>query len=432
LVWSESSIDGSVSLLLLIVNALDLLYIPIVLISAPIWMRKKREGWNQRFGHIESMFKSSGSDSSINRVMLHAVSVGEVNALRSLVPDLASQANVIVATTTDTGLKQAQSLFGKLDRCEVVRYPLDCSWMVKRFLDVIKPDVVGLVELEVWPNFIKACTKRDIPIGIINGRLSARSFKGYRKLRALLSPTFRRLAFACVQDQDYADRIGAMGVAKERIAITGSMKWDSVDASVHTEPSARVIEIGDAMGIDRSKPVVVAGSTGPGEEAMLHKALPGDIQLVLAPRKTERFNEAGEAVTGCVRRSAGECKPGSTRFMLDTIGELSSVYELADIVIIGRSFFDLYGSDPVEPAAMGKAVLIGPANSDFQHAMEALISADAIQVVDRQMVGEAVKSLLDDARLREEMGKRARACVIAQQGASKKHLQVLLDSCIGA
>ncbi len=359
--------------------------------------------------------------------MLHAVSVGEVNALRALVPLLVEQADVIVSVTTDTGLKQAQSLFGTIEHCEVVRYPLDCSWMVKRFLDAVRPDVVGLVELEVWPNFIKGCVQRGIPVGIINGRLSARSFKGYRRFRFFIGPTFRRLGFACVQDQSYADRIEAMGVPSDWIEITGSMKWDSVDASVHAGPCAKAIEIAEAMGIDRHKPIVVAGSTGPGEEALFDQAIPDDVQLVIAPRKVERFGEAADAVPGCVRRSTGEYRAGATRFVLDTIGELSAVYELADVVIIGRSFFDLYGSDPIEPAALGKPVVIGPAHSDFAQAMEVLLEGQAVQVVDRQEVGAAVRALLGDKLAREAMGQRARDCVLGQQGASSRHIEVLLS-----
>lgn len=407
-------------------NLLDLLYIPLGVLALPVIMRKKRGGWEQRFGHVEPMLKRSAESSSRVRVMLHAVSVGEVNALRSLVPELVKQADVIVSVTTDTGLRQAQALFGEIEAVDVVRYPLDCSWMVKRFLDSVKPDVVGLVELEVWPNFIKLSSKRGIPIGIINGRLSVRSYKGYRKIRFLLRSTFARLSFACVQDQEYCERIQAMGTASDRVSITGSMKWDSVDVSVHSEPSAKAIEIADAMGIDRSKLIVVAGSTGPGEEALLHEGCPDDVQLVIAPRKTERFDEAAQAVEGCVRRSANECKPGSSRFLLDTIGELSAMYELADVVVIGRSFFDLYGSDPIEPAALGKAVVIGAAHSDFLQAMGVLVKADAIQVVDRQGVGDAIVKLLGDEALREAMGQRARACVLSQQGASQRHQDVLL------
>ncbi len=408
-------------------NVLDLLYIPLGLVAAPFVMRKKRAGWDQRIGHVSAMLKEHSSASGKPRIMLHAVSVGEVNALRSLVPELSQRAHVIVSATTDTGLAHAQSLFGSLDSCDVVRYPLDCSWMVRRFLDTVQPDVVGLVELEVWPNFIKACTKRCVPIGIINGRLSARSFKGYRKIRFLLRSTFGRLCFVCAQDEQYSDRLSAMGVHLDRLSVTGTMKWDAVDASAHTQPSEKAIEIASAMGIDLSKPLIVAGSTGPGEEAMLHAAVPEDVQLLMAPRKVDRFQEAGDAVSGCVRRSTGEQKPGATRFVLDTIGELSAIYELADIVIIGRSFFDLYGSDPVEPAAMGKPVLIGPANSDFDQAMRVLLDGDAIQVVGRHEVKAVIEGLLDDPGRRSAMGQRAQACVRAQQGASGRHLEVLMS-----
>ncbi len=407
-------------------NLLDLLYIPLGLLAAPIWMRKKRSGWDQRVGHVEQMLQRPACESTRARVLLHAVSVGEVNALRALVPMLVEQADVIVSVTTDTGLKQGQSLFGEIEHCEVVRYPLDCSWMVRRFLDTVKPDVVGLVELEVWPNFIKACVKRGVPIGVINGRLSARSFKGYRRFRFFIGPTFRRLNFVCVQDQAYADRVRAMGVSRDRIEITGSMKWDSVDASVHAQPCAKAIEIAESMGMYRDKPMVVAGSTGPGEEALLDQAIADDVQLVIAPRKVERFDEAADAVPGCVRRSTGQCRPGATRFVLDTIGELSAVYELADVVVIGRSFFDLYGSDLIEPAALGKPVVIGPAHLDFAKVVGVLLEWDAIHVVDRQEVGQAVAGLLEDEALREAMGQRARDCVLGQQGASKSHLKVLL------
>ncbi|MFG0313388.1 MAG: 3-deoxy-D-manno-octulosonic acid transferase, partial [Phycisphaerales bacterium] len=237
-------------------NLLDLLYIPLGLATAPFWLRKRREGWDQRFGHVRAMFDDSSLDPTRPRVMLHSVSVGEVNALRAIVPMLADSAEVFVSTTTDTGLARAQSLFGDMSRVHVVRYPLDCSWMVKRFLGSVRPDVVGLVELEVWPNFIKICESRGIPIGIINGRISSRSYKGYRRLRALLRPTFARLCFACVQDQDYADRIAAMGTPDDRIRITGTMKWDSVRADHGSQPGERAQQIAGEMGVDLERPVV--------------------------------------------------------------------------------------------------------------------------------------------------------------------------------
>lgn len=403
-------------------NLLDLIYLPVALVTAPMWMRKQRSGWGERFGDVRSML----SDPDVGdrpTIMLHAVSVGEINALRDLIPRLTPEARVVVSVTTDTGLARARALYS--GSCEVVRYPLDTSWSVKRFLDTVRPDVVGLVELEVWPNFVKACTARGIAIGIINGRLSARSFKGYRKIRAFLKPTFGRLSFVCAQDGSYAERLSAMGARDVR--ITGSMKWDAVRTDADG-PSDSALTLAREMGLDPSRPIVVGGSTAQGEEALLHGAVPQDVQLVCAPRKPERFDDAAAALPGCVRRSTRETRPGATRFLLDTIGELSTLYELADVVVIGRSFGDLHGSDPLEPAGLGKAVLIGPAHSDFTHQVETLRGADAIGVVDRSELGTRIGLLLGDPSLRSAMGERACACVRANQGASAEHARVLLDA----
>lgn len=410
------------------VNLLDCIYIPLGLITAPLWMRKRRDGWDQRFGRVAGMFDALCIDSQRPRVMLHAVSVGEVNALRAIVPLLTRESTVFVSTTTDTGLARARSLFGDAEHTQVVRYPLDCSWMVDRFLDEVRPDVVGLVELEVWPNFIKRCVSRGIPVGLINGRLSARSFKGYRKIRPFLRPTFRRLSFACVQDQAYKDRITAMGAQADRVRITGTMKWDSISTEPVDEPSERARTIAHEMGVDLERPLVVAGSTGPTEESLMHESVPGEVQLIIAPRKTERFDEAADSVPRAVRRSNGKrASPGTNRFILDTIGELSSVYELADIVVMGRSFNDQFGSDPIEPAALGKPVIIGFRYGDFESAVGLLLAEDAIRIETRESLRDAIRQLLDDPAQREAMGQSAQACVRAQQGASEEHARVLLE-----
>ncbi|MCA9303264.1 MAG: hypothetical protein KC996_04000 [Phycisphaerales bacterium] len=407
-------------------NLLDLIYVPLGVLSAPLWARKKRNGWGERFGRVEHMLRHKPGHGL--RVMLHAVSVGEVNALRALVDRLVEDPKiecVIVSTTTDTGLARAKMLFGEC--CEVVRYPLDCSWMVRRFLDAVQPSVIGLVELEVWPNFVKLSVRRDIPVCVINGRLSARSFKGYRKIRPLLKRTFARLRVCCVQDEEYAERFRAMG-AKD-VRVTDSMKWDSVDTQRAAGGATdRAYSIALAMGLDLTKPILVAGSTGPGEEALLHAACPEGAQLVCAPRKPERFDEAAAAMPGCVRRSAEMPAPsGTVRFLLDTIGELSSVYELADVVVVGRSFGDLYGSDPIEPAALGKPVVIGPSHSDFETAVRALLKADAISVADRDGLRKELVRLFRHPAGGKTMGERAQACVRTHQGATGRHHALLVE-----
>lgn len=405
-------------------NLIDVGYLVGAAVLSPVWARKKRAGWGERFGHIGPMVTRGSTSGERPRVVLHAVSVGEVAACRGLVPLLGERAEVIVSVTTDTGLARARALYA--DVCDVVRTPLDFSWAVRRFLDFTRPDVLGLVELEVWPNLVRQCRVRGVAVGVVNGRLSERSFTGYRRGRAVIGPSFRRLDFAAVQDEAYAARFRAMGMAPERVTVTGSMKWDAVEVVEGSARTEGALALAGALGLDVSRPIVVAGSTAPGEEALLHAAVPGDVQLVCAPRKPEWFDQAAAAMPGCVRRSAGVTHAGATRFVLDSIGELSTLYRAADVVVIGRSFGGLYGSDPMEPAGLGVPVLIGPEHADFAAGVAMLEVAGGIRVVDRAGLAGAVAGLLADASARRAMGENARACVRAQQGASARHADLLM------
>lgn len=446
-------------------NLLDALYLPAAVVTAPWWARKARGGWPERFGKIDEL---PPAPAGRKRILLHAVSVGEVNALRTLVPMLARHADVVVSVTTDTGLARAQALFaadpatpGRSPAATVVRYPLDFSPAVKRFLDAVKPDAVGLVELELWPNFVAECGSRGIPMCVVNGRLSARSFRGYQRFRPFFASTFGALDFAAVQDAAYAERFEAMGVRADRVRITGSMKWDSVSLDT-TVPGAN--ELAASLGIDRTRPLIVGGSTGPlpgpsahalyhankgrfvtlsareaarlGEEGLLHATCPEGSQLLCAPRKPERFVEAFAALGGearCTRRSVTKNTPvppaahQHDRFLLDTIGELRAAYSLADIAVIGRSFGELHGSDPIEPIALGKPTLIGPRYGDFESIVETFRAAGAIQVVDSPDLHTAIASLLADPARRAAMAEAGRACVRDNQGATARHAQMLLD-----
>lgn len=402
-------------------NTLDILYSAAGIALSPLWARKPRSGWAERFGRTPPIPRNQVDRA---RVMVHAVSVGEVNALRGLVPALARRCEVVVSASTDTGLARAKELYSAI--AHVVRYPLDFSASVSRFLEAINPDAVGLVELEVWPNFIAECGRRDIPVGVINGRLSPRSFRGYRRIRRVIGPTFSRLAFAAAQDSDYAERFVAMGVPRERCTVTGSMKWDAVKIE-DAVPGAEDLAV--SLGIDRRRPLVVAGSTGPGEERLFHASCSADVQLLCAPRKPERFDEAAEAMPGCVRRSrtrSGEAPAfGARRFLLDTIGELRLAYSLADVVVMGRSFGDLHGSDPVEPVALGKPTIIGPAYGDFLSAVDALREAGAIVVSSRESLASDIANLLGDALRREALAVAGRQCVHRHQGATTRHEELL-------
>lgn len=406
-------------------TAMDLGYLLLAGLTAPWWVRKPRSGWAERFGRMESLGQPDRP-----RVLLHAVSVGEVASLRPVVPVLAEHAEVVIAATTDTGIARARELYG--DSHAVVRYPIDASWAVARFLDAVRPDAVGLVELEIWPQFLRACARRGTPVGVISGRISERSFRGYMRARALLRRSFARLSAAGAQDDAVLERFRALGTPGDRCSVTGSIKWDAVPlVEQDAEGDARASALAGAMGIDRDRPVIVAGSTAPGEEALLHKACPAGVQLVCAPRKPERFDDAAAALPGCTRRSAGEQRPGD-RFLLDTIGELGTAYRLADVVVLGRSFgplegVKLHGSDPAEPAALGRPVVIGERFGDFRVTVNALRDAGGLVVAGRDGLATVLADLIADGEKRTRMGEASAACVAANRGAAARNARLLLD-----
>ncbi len=408
------------------------------MVTVPWWARKTRGDWPGRFGKIAAVpdrvidgnGDPRGRDGRGGRLLIHAVSVGEVSALRELIPRLTAEAQVILSVGTDTGIKRARELFGSV--CDIARYPLDFSWSVRRFLDATRPDAVALVELEVWPNFVRACHGRGVPVCVINGRLSPKSFRGYQRLRRWLRPTFASLEFAAVQDAAYAARFEAMGVDAGRCLLTGSMKWDTARIEDGL-PGAD--ELAREMGIDRSRPLIVAGSTGPEEEALLHGACPEGAQLLCAPRKPERFNEAAAAMPGCARRSAGSTQGTAhsthggrrDRFLLDTIGELRKAYALADVVVIGRTFVDLHGSDPIEPIGLGKATVMGPSVTNFASIVETFERTGGLVRATRGSLAGVLRDLLSNPGRCAGIAERGRSCIREQQGASERHAELLLS-----
>lgn len=410
---------------------LDLLYIPLAAATAPWWARKARSGWGERFGRIDVLPEKRPG---MPRVLLHAVSVGEVSTLRGLVPMLCEAGvEVVVSASTDTGLARARALYGTMPGVFVVRYALDFSPAVDRFLSAVRPDAVALVELEVWPNFIRACEARAVPVLVINGRLSARSFKGYSRLRRFFAGTFSRLSLACVQDADYAARFEHMGVERSRVRITGSMKWDATPIVPPGEHVPGANDLAAALGIDRSRPLIVAGSTAPTpgscEEALLHAACPPGVQLLCAPRKPEHYDTAFAALGGparCARRSTGTRATNADRFLLDTIGELRLAYALADVVVVGRTFGDLGGSDPIEPISLSRPTIVGPAVSNFESVVRAFKDAGAIQQCSAADLPATISALLSDRDRAARLVDSGLACIRAQQGATRRHADAIL------
>jgi 3-deoxy-D-manno-octulosonic-acid transferase len=410
----------------------DILFLLVVIITFPVWgfklwrTGKWKTDWAGRFGKTD--FKPDGRPV----LLVHCVSVGETNAVRQMIDHIdrisQSKVRVVISVTTDTGIARARQLYEP--KHTVVRYPLDIGFSVRRFLDTVQPASVALTELEVWPNFVKLCSQRNIPVNIVNGRLSARSFKNYRKIRCFIGPTFRRLGKVSAQTQAYADRFIFMGTDPANVTVGDTMKWDTANVDPIV-PGAE--DLAREMGIDITGkiPLIVAGSIAPGEDELLLKACPQNAQLLMAPRKPELFADIEKIAPGIIRRTAhgpGTLRPvdGSRLFFLDTIGELKKAYSLADVVVVGRSFLGLYGSDMMEPVALGKPTLVGPFHSDFQETVEALTQAQGIIVTDDP--GKTIRELLADPIRAKQLADNGRRAIIQRQGASLRNAQMLLNT----
>jgi len=400
-------------------NLLDLAYAPLALAALPRLLGKRRGGWGARLGKGPALPPAGRP-----RLLVCAVSLGEVNLLRPFESawagsDLEARADLVIASTTDTGYARAVELFG--DRRSVVRYPLDFSWCVRRVLGRVRPDAVALVELELWPNFLAACRRRSVPVAVFNGRLSDRSTPRYRRFGFVTRRWFGGLAAVGAQDERSAARFRELG--SPRVETTGNMKWDAAPEP----PAALVLELKSRLGLDRgSEPLVVAGSTEPGEPALLDAALPAGARLLVAPRRPEWFEGAAAELPGAARWSRPDTDGGEAgdgrRFVLDALGKLSAAYALADVVVLGRSFGERHGSDPMEPASLGKPVLIGPAHADFRQAVDDLRGAGALSVVTREELGPALRELIEDEAARGRMASAAREASAARRGAAARHL----------
>lgn len=414
-----------------------LVYLPIALYNAFV-LGKNRTGWAQRFGRLPAFA------SSPRRVWLHAVSLGEVNATPRLIKLLLEQepdASMVISTTTDTGYRRALELYGA-DR--VFRFPLDFSWIMRRVFRDLAPAMIVLVELEVWPNMVAEAARRGVPIVVVNGRLTERSARRLARLKSAMRRVFSRLTWVCAQDETIAARFRALGVDPQRIEVTGSVKWDTAVVADRVEGDA---ELALALGLDRTRPIWVCGSTGPGEEALLLDAY-GELlksvdpgrhpRLILIPRKPERFEEVAGLIASrghhCVRRTAHP--NGSTPAILertsvilgDTMGELRAFYSLSDVVFIGRSLVPMGGSDPMEAAGLGKPMIIGPHTDNFRQPVEVLVAAGAMAVAENvAALTDLVRSLLAEPGELALRGRRGQMVVKVNQGATARTVTRLLE-----
>ncbi|MEY2795806.1 MAG: 3-deoxy-D-manno-octulosonic acid transferase [Planctomycetota bacterium] len=402
----------------------DLAYFLAALITSPFWLirlwwtGKLRTDWKARLGEGVIHPRTERA-----RVLIHGVSVGEVNAIRGLVARLANdrlRPEIFVSSTTDTGFKRAESLFAKSH--QVVRTPFDFTFAMRHWLDRVQPDVIVLVELELWPNMTRLAEARGIPVVVVNGRLSDRSIRRYRRVERFVRGMFERATIVLAQNRASADRFAELGAPE--VLVTGNMKWDSIEIEDEV-PGSR--QFREEFGIPRGVPLIVAGSTEPGEEVLLRDALPEGARLLIAPRKPEWFDGVCANLPGCVRRSRKEQGNAETRyFVLDTIGELRMAYALADVVVMGRSFGKLYGSDPIEPASLGKPVVIGPRVADFRDVVQAFVKYGGIAQVEAGALKSTLAELVADPQKRAEIAFRGREAIRREQGGTSRTSEVLL------
>ncbi len=427
----------------------DACYLAALVAMAPLmayraWTTGKyRAGWAERLGRVPYL------PAGRRRVWVHAVSVGEMNAVRGLIqawraadPGL----DVVVSTTTDTGQARARQLFPEL---LVIRWPLDLSWCVMRALGRIAPSMVVLVELEVWYQFATLAAARGIGVAVINGRLSKRSVDRFHLVGWLVRRMFRSLAWVGAQDEVYGERFRYVGVPSERVSVTGSLKWDTAEI---TDRVPGTDQLAAAMGLDGPDPVWVCGSTGPGEEAVILEAFGRlrpehpDLRLAIVPRKPERFDEVAGLIRGagfeCLRRSRNPegGRPAAQTSCVrlgDSMGELRKFYCLADVVLVGRSLAAMGGSDAMEVAALCKPMISGPHNENFADVATQLKQAGAMTVLNADLaepsaaasqVAEAVHRLLQDTSAARRMGLAGLETVRRNRGATGRTLTCLTET----
>ena len=415
---------------------LDSLYLLAAAVLSPVVVyrmirrNRYRTGWGQRFGKI------SRKNPTKKCIWLHAVSVGEVNATKTIVKELENRFQdfeIVISTITDTGFARATALFGQ--RLQVFYFPLDFSWIVTRAFRNVCPSLCLLVELEVWPNFVQIARQLNVPVVVVNGRISDKSFAAYKKISPIAEKIFRNISLVLAQTDQYARRFAQIGCPDERIIVTGSLKYDTAQVTNKVEGCDALAA---ELNIEKEK-LWVAGGTGNDEERIILNVFQRlqqqerfeDLRLVIVPRKPERFNEVAQLIRqegfpsirySRVKQQERPPKTDSRTVILgDTMGDLRKFYSLASIIFVGRSLVPMGGSDMAEAAALGKPTLFGPHTFNFKQTVDALLADEgAVMVKDKQELFEAMQKCLLEPTFAARIGRNGRAVIKKNQGATKK------------
>ena len=420
-----------------------------VLASPHYFLRLRRRGnwqggFGQRFGRFDSKFKQAITNRQT--IWMHAVSVGEVNLctqlIRALEPRLPN-AKIVVSTTTTTGMGELErKLPSHISR---IYYPIDYRAFVSRALSIIRPKAIVLVEAEIWPNFIWGARKRGIPLFLVNARLSDRSFPRYRRFGFLFRPLFRAFAGVGAQNENDAAKLRQLGCRPEAIRVVGSMKFDA--AKLDERRVLNVPAMLRQLGVPPHAPVLLGGSTHPGEEALLGRiflrlrARFPDVFLVLVPRHFERSREIGRELEslGIKFIYRNEITPATRQrpqevqcLLVNTTGELRYFYEHATVIFIGKSLTAQGGQNPIEPGALGKAMVFGPHMQNFADVVRNFLTRDAaVQVANESALEQALATLLGDESRRLQLGRNALAVVQENLGAVERTVDMIVEQLDG-
>ncbi|HEV8541643.1 MAG TPA: 3-deoxy-D-manno-octulosonic acid transferase [Verrucomicrobiae bacterium] len=414
--------------------------------SAPyyFWRMYRRGGWQEgfqeRFGRYPTRLKAALTNRHI--LWIHAVSVGEVNIATQLIRTIEARLpnlKLVVSTTTSTGMAELRKRLPS--HIEKIYYPVDRKKYVSRALRVLSPEAIVLVEAEIWPNFLWTARARGIPVFLVNARLSDKSFRGYRRFGFLFHQLFRAFAGVGVQNENDRERLLELGAKPEAVRAVGNLKFDG--AVLSERASLDVTTLLQKLGVQPGDPVIVAGSTHAGEEAILariakrlQRDFPG-LFLIVVPRHFERGKEAGSDVQAAglksayrtdisaassFRRASIEC------LLVNTTGELRDFYRAATVIFVGKSLAGEGGQNPIEPAALGKPILFGPNMQNFASIADAFLKAGgAIQVRDENELEQSFRELLRNPERRQQIGQKGLEVVRANRGSMDRTVDMIVE-----
>lgn len=402
------------SLLIMLSTPLALLYFTFRGIRDRAYLGR----WSERFGFFPGHVKKGG-------ILVHAASVGEFNAASPLIKRLLkthADIPVTVTTLTPTGSERVKRELGRQVFHGYI--PIDLNGSVRRFLNRLEPSIIIVMETEIWPNLYLQAQEREIPLLMANARLSERSVRSFKRLSGLFERSLQSVGWIGAQSEEDANRLAMCGADRQRLDMTGNLKFDlNTPASLEEKGLALRARWGPL------RPVLVAGSTHEADEDVVIPAFAGllkrlpDALLILVPRYPERFTRAAQSAKAAGLRtelhSEGEaCSTDAQCFVIDTIGELMTYYACGDVAFVGGSMGDQGGHNPLEPAALGKPVLLGPNMENAREIADSLLDCGAARcVTNRQEFRESAGIILTDGTLRDSMGQAGRSLVDKNKGA---------------